>query len=80
MIELVMTKLAEEILDRIAAWPKEAQAELMQSMIEIEEKYVGVHRLSEDERAAVRRGLDEMRRGKFASEERVAAIFQRYRS
>lgn len=75
-----MTKLAEEILDRIAAWPKEAQAELMQSMIEIEEKYVGVHRLSDDERAAVKRGLDEMRRGQFASEEQVAAIFQRHRS
>ena len=75
-----MTKLAEEILDRIAAWPKEAQAELMESMVEIEEKYIGTYRLSDDERAAVKRGLDEMRRGKFASEEQVAAIFQRYRS
>ena len=75
-----MTKLAEEILDRIAGWPKEAQAELMQSMLDIEEKYVGIYRLSDDERAAVKRGLDEMRRGKFASEEQVAAIFQRYRS
>jgi hypothetical protein len=75
-----MTKLTEQILDRIAGWPKEAQAELIQSMMEIEEKYVGLYRLSDDERAAVKRGLDEMRRGEFASEEQVTAIFQRYRS
>ena len=75
-----MNKLAEEILDRIDAWPEKAQAELLQSVLEIEEKHVGVYRLSDEERAAVRRGLEEMRQGKFASEERIAAIFRRYRA
>jgi len=75
-----MSKLAEEILNRIDAWPKEAQAELMQSIVDIEEKHVGLYRLTDEERAAVRRGLDEMRKGKFASEERIAAIFNRYRA
>jgi predicted transcriptional regulator len=74
-----MTKLAEEILDRIESWPEQARAELIQSLLEIEEKHVGIYRLTDDERAAVRRGLEEMRQGKFASEERVAAIFNRYR-
>lgn len=73
-----MNKLAEEILGRIDAWPKEAQAELVQSLVDIEEKHVGLYRLTDDERAAVRRGLDEMRKGRFASEERIAAIFNRY--
>ena len=75
-----MNKLAEEILDRIDSWPKEAQAELVQSIVDIEEKHVGLYRLTDDERAAVRRGLDEMRKGRFASEERIAAIFNRYRA
>ncbi|MDX6517145.1 MAG: hypothetical protein QOH73_2811 [Gaiellaceae bacterium] len=75
-----MSKLAEEILGRIDAWPKEAQAELVQSIVDIEEKHVGFYRLTDDERAAVRRGLDEMRKGRFASEERIAAIFNRYRA
>ena len=75
-----MNKFAEAILDRIEAWPTEAQAELMQSIVDIEEKHVGIYRLSDDERAAVRRGLAEMREGKFASDERVAAIFNRHRA
>jgi hypothetical protein len=74
-----MTKLAEEILDRIDTWPDEARVELIRSLLEIEEKHVGLYRLTDDERAAVRRGLEEMRQGQFASEERVAAIFNRYR-
>jgi predicted transcriptional regulator len=39
-----------------------------------------VYRLSDEERAAVRRGLKEMRQRKFASEEEIAAVFDRYRS
>jgi hypothetical protein len=75
-----MDKLAEEILDRIHGWPAEAQAELIQHIVDIEEKHLGLYRLSDEERAAVRRGLDEMRAGKFASEERMVAIFNRYRA
>ena len=52
----------------------------MQSIVDIEEKHVGLYRLTDDERAAVRRGLDELRKGRFASEERIAAIFNRYRA
>lgn len=75
-----MNRLTEQLLDRIATWPKEAQAELMQSIIEIEEKHVGVYHLSDDERVAIRRGLSEMRQERYASDEQVAAIFSRHRS
>ena len=75
-----MNELAEEILDRVDAWPKEVQAELLLSMIQIEQKHVGIYRLSDEERAAVRRGLEEMRQGKFASEERITEIFRRYKA
>ena len=49
-------------------------------MIQIEQKHVGIYRLSDEERAAVRRGLEEMRQGKFASEERITEIFRRYKA
>jgi predicted transcriptional regulator len=75
-----MGGLAETILDRIETWPDEARVELLASIVEIEAKHIGHYRLSDDERAAVRRGLEEMRQGKFASEERIAAIFNRYRA
>jgi hypothetical protein len=76
-----MTKQEIEILlERVAAWPEEAQEELLQSMAEIEKKHLGVYRLNDEERAAVRRGLQEMREGKLASDDEVAAVFDRYRA
>jgi hypothetical protein len=76
-----MTKQGLEILlEHVATWPAEAQEELAQSIVAIEKKHLGVYRLSDEERVAVRRGLQEMREGKIASDEEVAAVFNRYRS
>jgi predicted transcriptional regulator len=75
-----MNKMVETLLERIADWPEEAQAELVQSIVDIETKHLGVYKLEPDERAAIERGLEEMRQGKFASDEQVAAVFNRYRS
>jgi predicted transcriptional regulator len=75
-----MNKMVETLLERIADWPEEAQAELVQSIVDIETKHLGVYKLNPDERAAIERGLEEMRQGKFASDEQVAAVFNRYRS
>jgi predicted transcriptional regulator len=75
-----MNKMVETLLERIADWPEEAQAELVQSIVDIETKHLGVYKLDPDERAAIERGLEEMRQGKFASNEQVAAVFNRYRS
>jgi predicted transcriptional regulator len=68
------------LMERAAGWPEDMQAELVEAMIAIEEKHLGVYRLSDAERAAVRRGLEEMRQGKVVSDEEVAAVFNRYRS
>jgi hypothetical protein len=75
-----MNKKLETLLEHVSTWPDEAQAELMKSIAEIEARYAGVYRLSEEERAAVRRGLQEMREGRLATDEQVAAVFDRYRS
>jgi hypothetical protein len=76
-----MTKQGLEILlEQVAGWPPEAQDELVQSMAAIEKKHLGVYRLNDEERAAVRRGLQEMREGKIASDEEVTAVFNRYRA
>ncbi len=74
-----MKHLLEDLMERAAIWPEEAQAELVEAMIEIEAKHAGEYRLSDAERQAVRRGLQDMRDGKFASEAQVAAVFNRYR-
>jgi predicted transcriptional regulator len=67
-------------LERVATWPAEAQEELLRSLAEIEKRHLGIYRLDDQERAAVRRGLQEMREGKLASDEDVAAVFARYRA
>jgi hypothetical protein len=76
-----MTRLGLEILlERVSTWPEEAQDEFVRSVANIENKHLGPYRLSNVERDAVRRGLAEMREGKLASDEAVAAVFSRYRA
>jgi predicted transcriptional regulator len=76
-----MTKQTlEMLLERVATWPEGAHEELVRAIAEIEKKHFGVYKLSSDERAAVRRGLREMREGKLATDEEVAALFARYRT
>jgi len=74
-----MNKRLESLIERVAALPQEAQDELLDHIAIIEAKHSGVYELSDDERTAVRRGLEEMRQGKFASDEEVEAVFSRYR-
>ena len=76
-----MTKQGLEILlERVSTWPEEAQEEFVRSIADIESKHLGVYRLNDEERKAVRRGLAEMREGKLASDDAVAAVFNRYRA
>jgi hypothetical protein len=75
-----MTKQGLEILlERVSTWPEEAQDEFLKSVADIESKHLGVYRLSDEERDAVRRGLADMREGRLASDAEVAAVFNRYR-
>jgi hypothetical protein len=75
-----MTRLGLEILlERVSTWPEEAKDEFVRSVADIESKHLGVYRLSDEERDAVRRGLADMRAGRLASDADVAAVFNRYR-
>jgi hypothetical protein len=75
-----MNKIAENVLDRIADWPEEAQAELAKAISDIETKHVGAYRLSEEERKAVREGLAQAERKEFVPDDVVAAYFNKYRA
>ncbi len=73
-----MTKQGLEILlERVSTWPQKAQDEFVKSIADIESRHLGVYRLSDKERAAVRRGLVDMREGQLASDAEVAALFGR---
>ena len=66
----VMTaKALKEILERVETWPQEDQEALVEYARELEARRTGVYRLTDEERAAVREGLDQARRGEFVSDE-----------
>lgn len=67
------------ILDRITEPPHEAHDELIQSVAQIEAKYGGLYRLSEEERAALDRSHEDVRGGRFASPEKIEGVLARHR-
>jgi hypothetical protein len=66
------------LIERVAALPEEAQAELADSLAEIEARYAGIYRLNDDERAGIERGLRDLREGRLLSEEDMAAFWKRH--
>ena len=73
-----MNKQLEAVLERVSSWPEEAQEELLEHIIAIESKQAGIYHLSDEERAAVKKGLEAAKRGEFVSDEDMAAFFKRH--
>jgi len=68
------------LLQRIAALSEDDLAELLLSLVEMRSEHLGIYELDEDERAALARSGEDMRLGRFASDEAVEETFARYRS
>ena len=64
------------MLERVQAWPEEDQEELVNVAREIESRRSGVYRLSDEERAAVRAGMDAARRGDFVPEDEMDEFYR----
>ena len=77
---MAQPKSLDALMERAASWPEEAQAELVRFMIDTEAKHFGVYRLSEEEREAIRRGLEDVEQGRYASVGEIAELFSRYRN
>jgi hypothetical protein len=67
------------MLDRILTWPPEAQEEAVASLQTIEEEFMGSHELSPGDLEALERSADDVRHGRFAADEDVKRVFDRYR-
>ena len=68
------------LLERAADWPKEAQAELLRSMVQIEAKYGGVYHVDDEERMALEESAEDIRRQHYATDEAVETVFARFRN
>lgn len=60
--------------------PEEAQADFVQTLLEMRFQNTGVYQLNDEEREALDRSEEDVRAGRFASEEEMEATFARYRA
>jgi hypothetical protein len=74
-----MNPQLKNLIERVDTWPKEAQEEALQPLLALEQEYAEPYELSPEDRAAIDRSLADMREGKFATDEQVAALFDRFR-
>lgn len=66
------------LLEQVQTWPEEDQEELAQVAREIESRRTGVYRLTDDERAAVRAGMDAARRGDFVPDDEMEEFYRQH--
>jgi predicted transcriptional regulator len=74
-----MSNKLREIIERAETWPEEAQEEAIATLQAIEAEFAEPYELTEDDHKAIDRGLEDVRRGRIASEEEVNRLFARYR-
>ena len=67
------------MLERVETWPEEDQEELTDVAREIESRRGGIYRLSNEERTAVRTGMDAIRRGDFVPEDEMDEFYRLHR-
>jgi predicted transcriptional regulator len=73
-----MNRILQEVIEHAATWPEEDLEELAEYAREIEARRTGIYTMSDDERAAVRKGLAEADRGEFVSDELIANADKRH--
>ncbi|MCK6452421.1 MAG: hypothetical protein L6R19_16465 [Alphaproteobacteria bacterium] len=74
-----MLKDLQEILKRIEAWPEAAQEQAVASLQALEYELIAPYELTEEDKQAVDRGLEDARTGNFATDEEVGAVFAKFR-
>jgi hypothetical protein len=74
-----MSPERHRLLQRVAALPEELLGDVAESVDDILSFKDGVYRLSDEERAAVRKGMKQAQRGEFVSEEEMAAFYLQLR-
>ena len=73
-----MITALKNMLPRIDGWPSEDQEALLETARSIEAERSGVYQASAAEIAAIDRGLEDARAGRFSSVEAVAKVRARF--
>ncbi len=78
MMADMIAKLLKDVLDQAETWPQQDQEELAEYAREIQARRTGIYIMSDQERAAVRRGLAQADRGEFVADDVVAEADKRH--
>jgi len=74
------TKILQDALRGVEAWPEAAQVELAEIALEIEAGLAtGTYHATPKELEGIDRGLKAAREGRFATDDQVKQVFQKYR-
>ena len=68
----------EALIQQAAELPDEAQAELVESLVEMRSQHLGIYHLNDEEREALARSAEDIRLGRLASDEEVDNMYARY--
>jgi predicted transcriptional regulator len=74
-----MNSALKDMLRRIDEWPADDQEALLEAARSIEAERSGVYQASAAELAAIDRGLDDVRAGRFSTAEAVAQVRAKFR-
>ena len=68
----------EALIQQAAELPDEAQAELVETLVEMRSQHLGIYHLNDEEREALARSTEDIRLGRFASDQEVGEMYARY--
>lgn len=74
----MVAKVLKDVIEQAETWPQQDQEELAEHAREIQARRTGGYIMSDDERAAVRKGLAQADREEFLSDEVVAEADKRH--
>jgi hypothetical protein len=66
------------VLDSVRSRPQEDEEELIELAREIEARRTGIYVMNDEERAAVRQGLEQAIRGDFVLDDEMDAFWKKY--
>ncbi len=70
----------ESLIQQATELPEEAQAELVDSLVEMRLQHRGVYCVDDEEREALAWSSEDIRLGRFASGEEIEQMYARYRA
>ena len=74
-----MNARLKDILERAQSWPEAAQEHAIDLLLTLEQEYAGPYQATDEELAAIDRGLRDVAEGRFATDAEVEAVFAKHR-